>query len=170
MVKSMSAFVMDLVRPYRGQLAIVFGAMLVQTGVSLAAPWPIKVVIDNVVGDHRLASWLAWVHDLPVAQSKMGLAALAAAVVVAIALIGAIASYIENYYTESVGQWVAHDLRVSVYDHLHRLSLTFYDHQQTGTLLSTITNDVATVQSFASSGTLSILVDLLTIVGMLGIM
>ncbi len=68
------------------------------------------------------------------------------------------------------GQWVAHDLRVRVYDHLHRLSLTFYDHQQTGPLLSTITSDVATVQNFASSATLGIVVDLLTIVMMLGLM
>jgi ABC-type multidrug transport system fused ATPase/permease subunit len=168
--KSMSAFVLELIRPYRSQLIIVFVAMLVQTGVSLAAPWPIKVVIDNVVGNHRLADWLAWVHDLPVAQTKMGLAAVAALTVIVLAVIGAAASYVENYFTESVGQWVAHDLRVRVYDHLHRLSLTFYDHQQTGPLLSTITNDVATVQNFASSSTLGILVDLLTIVGMVAIM
>ena len=69
-----------------------------------------------------------------------------------------LADYIDNYYTESVGQWVAHDLRLRVYDHLHRLSLTFYDHQQTGPLLSTITNDIVTVQNFASSATLGILV------------
>jgi ABC-type multidrug transport system fused ATPase/permease subunit len=168
--KSMGAFVLELMRPYRSQLTIVFASMLVQTGVSLAAPWPIKVIIDNVVGDHRLAGWLAWVHDLPMAQSKMGLAGLAALTVIALAVIGAVASYIENYYTESVGQWVAHDLRVRVYDHLHRLSLTFYDHQQTGPLLSTITDDVATVQDFASSSTLGILVDLFTIVGMVAIM
>ena len=89
---------------------------------------------------------------------------------VLIAAIGSAADYIDNYYTESVGQWVAHDLRVRVYDHLHRLSLTFYDHQQTGPLLSTITSDVTTVQNFASSATLGILVDLLTIVMMLGLM
>ena len=100
----------------------------------------------------------------------MGLALLAGLATVLIAAIGSVASYVDNYYTESVGQWVAHDLRVRVYDHLHRLSLTFYDHQQTGPLLSTITSDVATVQNFASSATLGILVDLLTIVMMLGLM
>ena len=46
----------------------------------------------------------------------------------------------------------------------------YYDRTQTGTLLSTITSDVATVQDFASSSTLGILVDLMTIVGMLGLM
>ncbi len=53
----------------------------------------------------------------------MGLALLAGVGVVLIALIGAIATYIDNYYTESVGQWVANDLRIRIYDHLQRLSL-----------------------------------------------
>ena len=37
----MSRFVIDLLRPYRGWLAIVFVAMLIQIGTSLAAPWPL---------------------------------------------------------------------------------------------------------------------------------
>jgi len=167
---SMRSFILDLIRPYRRWLVIVFAAMLVETAMSLAGPWPIKVIIDNVVGSHPLPEWLRWVHDLPVARDKMGLAVVAALATLLIAAIGSIADYIDNYYTESVGQWVAHDLRLRVYDHLHRLSLTFYDHQQTGPLLSTITNDVVTVQNFASSATLGILVDMLTIVMMLGLM
>jgi ABC-type multidrug transport system fused ATPase/permease subunit len=87
-----------------------------------------------------------------------------------IAVISAIATYIDNYYTESVGQWVANDLRIRIYDHLHRLSLSYFDKQQTGTMLSTITSDVATIQNFASSNTLSLLVDLLTIFGVLALM
>ena len=75
---SMSAFIIDLIRPYRGWLGIVFAAMLVQTAMSLAGPWPIKVIIDNVVSGHRLPDWLHWLRDLPVAQDKMGLAVLAA--------------------------------------------------------------------------------------------
>jgi subfamily B ATP-binding cassette protein MsbA len=88
---------------------------------------------------------------------------------VLIAIFGA-ASYIDNYYTESVGQWVANDLRLRVYHHLERLSLQYYDTHQTGTMLSTITDDVDTIQDFASSATLTILVDLLTIVGILAVM
>ena len=102
--------------------------------------------------------------------SKMHLAALAAIGTVLITLIGAVASYIDNYYTESVGQWVANDLRLRVYDHLQHLSLAYYDSHQTGPILSTITDDVDTIQDFASSATLDILVDLLTIVGMPGLM
>ena len=80
------------------------------------------------------------------------------------------ASYIDNYYTESVGQYVANDLRMRTYHHLQRLSLGYYNTHQTGTLLSTITTDIQTIQNFASSSTLDILVDLLTIVSMLGLM
>jgi subfamily B ATP-binding cassette protein MsbA len=100
----------------------------------------------------------------------MQLAALAGIATVLIAALGAVASYIDNYYTESVGQWVAHDLRMRVYDHLQHLSLGFYDSHQTGALLSTITDDIETIEDFASSSTLDILVDLLTIVGMVGVM
>jgi subfamily B ATP-binding cassette protein MsbA len=53
---------------------------------------------------------------------------------------------------------------------LQRLSLRYYESHQTGAILSTLTTDIATIQSFASSGTLGILVDTFTIIGMLGLM
>ncbi|HMC86110.1 MAG TPA: ABC transporter ATP-binding protein, partial [Chitinophagaceae bacterium] len=57
-----------------------------------------------------------------------------------------------------------------IYHHLQRLSLEYYDTHQTGKLLSTMTSDVSTIQDFASSSLMNIIVDLLTILGMLGIM
>jgi ABC-type multidrug transport system fused ATPase/permease subunit len=166
----MFTLVRELVRPYTGWLIIVFIAMLIETAMSLASPWPLKVVIDSVLGSHPLPDWLRGLRDLSQGDSKMGLALLAGIGVVSIAVISAIATYIDNYYTESVGQWVANDLRIRIYDHLHRLSLSYFDKQQTGTMLSTITSDVATIQNFASSNTLSLLVDLLTIFGVLALM
>ena len=166
----MTGLVLQLVRPYRRWLAVVFTAMLIETLMSLAAPWPLKVVLDNALGHHPLPEWLKWVHDLGIDQNTMGLALFAAVATLVIAAIGALASYVDNYYTESVGQWVAHDLRMRIYDHLHRLSLKYYEDQTAGTLLSTMTSDVATVQDFASSSTLDIVVDLMTIAGMLALM
>lgn len=55
-----------------------------------------------------------------------------------------------------------------VYEHLHRLSLGYYDTHQSGSILSTLTADIKVVQGFASSAMLSILVDLMTIIGLLG--
>jgi ABC-type multidrug transport system fused ATPase/permease subunit len=167
----MLRFIGGLIRPYRRTLAFIFLAMLVETVMSLATPWPLKIILDSVVGSHKLPPWL---HHLfgPLLESgaKLQVAVIAAIAFVTIAVIGAIASYIDNYYTESVGQWVAHDLRMRTYHHLQRLSLGYYGTHETGTILSTLTTDIQTIQGFASSATLSIMVDLLTIVCMLGLM
>ena len=162
--------VKDLLGPYHRWVMVILAAMLVETAMSLAGPWPLKIILDNVVGSHKPPGWLDALRFIDLGGDKMELAAVAGAAVLVIALVGALASYIDNYYTESVSQWVAHDLRMRVYDHLQRLSLGYYDTHQTGPILSTLTSDIKTIQGFASSGTLGILVDLLTIVGMLGIM
>jgi len=167
---TMLTLVRELIRPYRGWLVVVFAAMMVETLMSLAAPWPLKLILDDALGNHRLPDWLTWAHDYGIGRHTLGVALFAGIVTVVIATLSAVATYIDNYYTESIGQWVANDLRVRIYEHLHRLSLAYYDQAQTGALMSTITNDVSTVQSFASSSTLSILVDMMTIVGMLGLM
>jgi ABC-type multidrug transport system fused ATPase/permease subunit len=161
----------SLVRPYRGSLAIILAAMLLQTAASVAGPWPLKIVLDNVVGGHKLPHWLhQLLQPLLSGTAKMQIAAAAGLTVVLIAIVGAIASYIANYYTTSVGQWIANDLRMRTYQHLQRLSFTFYDTHKTAVLLSTITADVETIQGFASSATLGILVDLFTILAMLACM
>jgi subfamily B ATP-binding cassette protein MsbA len=138
--------------------------------MSLAAPWPLKLVLDDALGNHHLPSWLAWAHDYGIGHHTLGVALFAGIATLAIAVFGAIATYVDNYYSTSVGQWVANDLRIRIYAHLHRLSLRYYDQARTGALMSTITSDVATLQNFASSSTLDILLDLITIVFMVGLM
>jgi ABC-type multidrug transport system fused ATPase/permease subunit len=166
----LTRLVLDLLRPYRGWLLIVFIAMLVEIAMSLAAPWPLKLVLDDALGHHKLPYWLAWAHDYGFGRHTLGVALFAGVATLFIAILGAIATYVDNYYTTSVGQWVANDLRIRIYEHLHRLSLRYYDNVKTGALMSTITSDVATIQSFASSSTLDIVVDLITIVFMVGLM
>jgi len=166
----MTRLVLGLLRPYRGWLAIVFVAMLAEIVASLAAPWPLKLVLDDALGKHHLPGWLAWAHDYGFGRHTLGVALFAGVATLVIAVIGAAATYVDNYYTTSIGQWVANDLRIRIYEHLHRLSLRFYDTAKTGALMSTITSDVATIQSFASSSTLSIIVDIITIVFMVGLM
>ena len=168
--KQLAGLVLELVRPYRGWLGIVFIAMIVEIAMSLAAPWPLKLVLDDALHNHKLPEWLAWAHSHGIERNTLGVALFAGISTLLIAILAAIATYIDNYYSTSVGQWVANDLRIRIYEHLHRLSLRFYDSAKTGSLMSTITSDVSTVQSFASSSTLGIVVDLLTIVFMLGLM
>jgi len=168
--RDMLRLIARLLRPYRGWVAIILFATLIETAMSLAAPWPLKIILDNVLGGHHAPHWLRHIAKWMPEHSVMRIAALAALASVIIAAISALASYVENYYTESVGQWVANDLRLYVYDHLEHLSLAYYDTHQTSALLSTLIDDIETIQGFASEATLSILVDLLAIVGMLGLM
>src|SRR2546429_635457 len=67
----------------------------------------------------------------------------------------------------SVGQWVMHDLRSTLYNHIQRLSLSFHDRSQTGDLISRVTSDIDAVQSFITSSLMDTVVDLLTLAGML---
>ncbi len=167
----MTRLILSLVRPYRGTLFLILLAMLVETVMGVAAPWPLKIILDNVVGSHKLPHWLdSILAPILSGTGKMQIAVAAALATVIIAVLGAVASYVANYYTTSVGQYVANDLRIRTYHHLQQLSLRYYDTHQTGNLLSTITSDVQTIQGFASSDTLGIFVDLLTIIGMLFIM
>jgi ABC-type multidrug transport system fused ATPase/permease subunit len=152
-------------------MAAVLAAMLVETGASVAEPWPLKIVLDNVVGSHHLPAWLA--H--PITRMFGGtdptqIAIAAALIVVAIAVIAGAASYIDNYLSEIVAQHVAHNLRLKTYDHLQRLSLGYYDKHQVGGLISTLTTDIGTIQDFASSDVLTIVIDLFTLIGMLALM
>jgi ABC-type multidrug transport system fused ATPase/permease subunit len=167
----MFRLILSLVRPYRGTLLLILIAMLVQTAMSVAGPWPLKIILDNVVGTHKLSPEMTHLlGPLLRGEGKMKIAEAAAIAAVLIALIGAAMSYIANYFTTSVGQWVANDLRIKTYHHLQQLSLQYYDTHETGTLLSTVTADVQTIQGFASSATLGIIVDMFTIVAMLVVM
>ena len=167
----MFPLIWSLLKPYRRSLMILLVALLLQMIASVAAPWPLKVILDNVVGEHKLPARLDhFVQAFLRSDTKMQIALAAAMAAVLIALLGAIASYVSSYYTTSVGQWVGNDLRLRTYEHLQQLSLTYYSSHDMGTLLSTLTADVQTIQAFASSSTLGMLVDLLTIVGMLIIM
>jgi subfamily B ATP-binding cassette protein MsbA len=107
---------------------------------------------------------------MPGNAGKMKIALWAGAGAIVIAALGAGASYLDNYFSESVAQSVAHDLRMRTYHHLQRLSLAYYDKHQVSASLSTLTTDIETIQGFASSGTLAVVVDLLSVAGMLFLM
>src|SRR5205809_752388 len=73
----MTRLVLGLLRPYRGWLAIVFIAMLFEIATSLAAPWPLKLVLDDALGKHHLPHWLAWAHDYGFGRHTLGVALFA---------------------------------------------------------------------------------------------
>jgi ABC-type multidrug transport system fused ATPase/permease subunit len=164
----MIRFAIGLVRPYRKWLAIVVGAMLIETAMGLAAPWPLKIVLDSVFAARPMPWAFAWLAGDP--SSSLTRLNVAVVSTIVIALLQAGSAYLNAYYTVSIGQWIAHDLRHAVYAHLQRLSMSYYDKQQVGPLISTITDDINAVQDFASTSLLDIVIDMLSIVGMLAVM
>ena len=168
--RDMIQLVARLLRPYRAWVALVLLATLLETGMSLAAPWPLKIILDNVLGEQKLPHFLRHLAKVLPGHHVARIAALAAVASVLVAAIGALASYVNNYYTENIGQWVANDLRLRLYDHLEHLSLTYHHRHRSSALLSTLIEDIDTIQDFASSKALNILVDLLAVTGMLCLM
>src|SRR6516165_9444590 len=73
------SLIWSLLKPYRSSLAIILAAMLVQTAMSVATPWPLKIILDNVVGERKLPPWLDdFLRSFMTGGSKMQIAAAAA--------------------------------------------------------------------------------------------
>jgi subfamily B ATP-binding cassette protein MsbA len=138
--------------------------------MSLLEPWPVKVVLDNVLRDKPSSGWLYRWIVWTVGEDPFAILKLAAIAALLIACVGAMASYAEKYLTVSVGQWVMHDLRTMLYAHIQRLSLTYHDKKQTGDLISRATTDIDAIQSFITSGLLGALINTLTLGGMIAVM
>jgi len=162
--------IIGLIRPHWKVLSLAFIAVLGQTLSDVLEPWPIKIVIDNILQSKKLPSWLAGSVVEIFGQDKMAILNFAVAAVAAIAVVGAISSYFEKYLTTSVSQWVTHELRRTLYNHIQRLSLAEHDKAQTGDLISRVTSDIGAVQDFINSALLGILVNVLTLIGMTAVM
>src|SRR5437762_4090266 len=159
----------DLLYPHWLTLTLAFVAVIGESITDLLEPWPLKIVFDYVFGSKRMPDWLAGIVGW-IGVDKFSILNFAVLSVLAIAIVGALSSYLEKYLTTSVGQWVMHDLRRVLYSHIQRLSLSFHDHKRTGDLISRVTTDIDAVQSLISSVLLGLLVNVLTLFGMMLVM
>ncbi len=159
----------DLLYPHWKTLTLAFIAVIGESVTDLLEPWPLKIVFDYVFGSKAMPEWLAgavaWLGN-----DKLAILNFAVLTVLGIAIFGAVSSYFENVLTTTVGQWVMHDLRRVVYHHIQRLSLSFHDQKRTGDLISRVTSDIDAIQSLISNALLGMLVNVLTLVGMILVM
>lgn len=161
---------MGLLRPHRRALWLGLLAIAGESLADVLQPWPLKVVLDNVISHKQAHGWLTHAIHRAVGTDALRILALACVAVLVIALLDAVCTYGEKWVTTTVGQWVTHDLRRALYSRVQRLSLAYHDKSKTGDLISRVTDDIDAIQTFIVSGLLSIVVDVGTIVGMIGVM
>jgi ATP-binding cassette subfamily B protein len=138
----------SLLRPYRGRVTLMFGALLVATAAALAPPYLAGRAIDDGIR-----------------QNDMNALTLIVIAFVVAALLNWAASYLQTYLINWVGQRALQDLRVELFEHLQRLSIGFYSRNRAGVLISRLTNDVQALDQLVTEGISTLFSATLTLVG-----
>ena len=147
---------LEYVRPYRLLVLVSVLAMLMYSATEVANPWLIKMAVDSLVlggGEGSVVSTGI--------TSGLTTAALFLAVN---ALIGYATNYLHLITLSRVGQNLLFRLRTATFDHLQRLSISYFDRTEVGSNMSRVQNDVQQLQEFLAIFTLA-LGDLMRLVG-----
>jgi len=139
---------MGYISPYRKRVAVGVLLLLSTALVDLSGPYITKIAIDRYVlsGD---------------SSGLLGMCALYMAILV----VGFALRYLQTYVTGVLGQNVMFDLRTRMFAHVQRLSLSFYDRNPVGRLVTRLTNDVDALNELLTAGLVALIGDLFTVVG-----
>src|SRR6201996_801292 len=151
-------------RPYKWQVIWAFVQIFLVAGFELLKPWPMQIVIDDVLGGKKTG--------LPILSNLAPLdLLLAASIGLVIIFIGSAGmTWLHNVTAIAVGQGMVNDLRGALYAHLQRLSLAFHSRQKVGDLMYRITADCFAVQTVLMNGMLPIISAVVLLAGMLCVM
>ena len=157
-----------LLAPHWKPLAVASLAMLAGSAAALLEPWPLKIVFDHVLGSKASPAWLLTFGIG--ASGSVGLLGAAALGVVAIASMGAASSYVQKSLSTKIGTEIGCDLRRMLYHHVQRMSVSFHEEQRAGDIVVRLTSDIEAIESFVTSAVLGMVLEGITIVGMLVVM
>lgn len=146
-------WMIGLLRPYRGRMALMFVALLIETGAGLAPPYLAGRAIDSGIKTGNLT-----------ALDMIVLAFVAAA------LLYAVATYAETYLVGWVGTRALQDLRERLFSHIQSMSIGFFTRRSPGVLISRMTNDVEALNQLVTSGVVTMFSSTLTLVGVVVIL
>ncbi|HWI52402.1 MAG TPA: ABC transporter ATP-binding protein [Symbiobacteriaceae bacterium] len=162
-IKRMGAFLL----PYSRTIVVAMVMMLIATVTRLAVPWLIAKAIDVVLADDVTGTWLtSWLLQY---DRVTRLNWLVGSMVV-VHLLNWIANFLRIRLTNQVGQNALYDLRQTLFKHVQTLSFRFFDTRPAGSVLVRIINDVNALQDLFTSGIISLLQDILTLIGIIVIM
>ncbi len=156
--------VLRRLQPYRLAFTVAVLQVLLIGVLELAKPWPLKVVVDNVLGHRPIG-----VPALGSLSPRELLLVACGALVGVYALLGAL-SVSSNYASISVGQRMVNDFRSELYAHLARLSLAFHSRREVGDLLYRLTSDTFAIQTLTMNGFFPILTSMVLLGGMVVVM
>ncbi|HEY4601739.1 MAG TPA: ABC transporter ATP-binding protein [Cerasibacillus sp.] len=144
---------MQFVKPYKGRIfwTIIIG--IIKFAIPLLLPLILKYVIDDIIGAEALShadklSRLAWV--------------MGSAFVIFLVLRPPV-EFARQYLAQWVGNRILFDIRDKLFDHIQRLSLSFYSRTKTGEIISRVINDVEQTKNFVVTGLMNVWLDLITI-------
>ena len=141
------------IRPYRGQFILAVVCLPLTSASLLAQPYILKLAVDNYIA-----------HNDAAGLTRAGLLFIAA-------LVGEfIFFYLQYQATMTVAQHSLSDLRVELFTHLQELPASFFDRNPVGRLVTRLTTDVDAINEAFTAGTLTIFMDVLTLVGIIVIM
>jgi ATP-binding cassette, subfamily B, multidrug efflux pump len=140
-------------RPYRGLTTLAITLLLSQSALALVGPR---------LTEHAL--------DVAVPHKDLGLLGLLAGLYLATLLLDFIVEYGGTLLMTYIGQRVMYDLRMEIFGHLQRLSITYFDRHPVGRLMTRVTSDVETLNELFSSGVVTIFGDAFTLVAIMGMM
>ncbi len=146
-------WMIGLLRPYRGRMALMFVALLVETGAGLAPPYLAGRAIDAGIntGDLSALDWTV-------------------AAFVAAAILYAVGTFAETYLVGWVGTRALQDLRERIFIHLQGMPIGFFTRNNPGVLISRMTNDVEALQQLVTTGVVTIFSSSLTLIGVVVIL
>ena len=139
---------LQFLKPYYGQMVISLIFMIIITAASVSGPYFVKLAIDEGI-------------------SKNDLLALRNIVLIyfGVSVIQVVTNIFRVRMMSRVGQHVLYDVRTAMFDHLQKLSLSFYNRYSVGRVITRVINDVGTLREFVTWATLAIVRDLLSIIG-----
>ncbi|HEY6637473.1 MAG TPA: ABC transporter ATP-binding protein [Solirubrobacterales bacterium] len=142
----------SLLGPYRRQVLMMLGALILATGATLAPPFLVGKAVSAALNGDSSALFLI-VGGFLVA-----------------ALVGWGTSYVQTYLVGWVGERALQDLRIRIFTHLQQMSIGFFTRNRPGVLISRITNDVDALDQLISTGVVTLFSSLLTLIGVVVIM
>ncbi|HYJ86170.1 MAG TPA: ABC transporter ATP-binding protein [Pyrinomonadaceae bacterium] len=160
----MKRTVRSYLKPYWLTFSVALGQLFFISALELLKPWPLKIIIDNVLSGSPVPWGLApgWSSESLLVWACIGL-------VVVYLLLGGL-RLLNDCTTIRIGQSMVNDLRRDLYSHIQRLSLSFHRRQQIGDLMYRITADTMGIQTLTMNGLFAILSASVLLTGMLLVM